>query len=509
MRSRFIAILACVAALAVAVLAHLATWEIAEAEKNGGRYLQHEEAVSLDDLSDDDRAAASSTSTDAKTFASHLPVLSIETGGVEIPGGPTYDEDGHVISDENGLLVPSLAADGSDSIRAVVREYNNAGGINRLSDDPVMTSECLVRVRGNSSRRYDKKNYRLVLVESDETDNDQTLLGMDKCETWVLHGPAIDKSLIRNYLVYSVAGQYMSEFVPDVRFFELFIDDEYMGLYLAVESIKVEEGRVELNESGPDQRETSYLLALDEVTESTTTISNFLLYTRRTANYLDILYPNEDSLTEEQRQYIEQDVSDWEKSLYSYDYDTLDYGYWTTLDVQSFVDMFILNEFTISDDFGAYSTYLYKDVRGLVTLGPAWDYDNTFDNYAKETPSNKFYIVERAWYYMLFKDEDFCERVIDRYRELREGVLSEEYLMGLIDATVDYLGSAVDRNWERWGYTFGSDVYIKPAARRPGDFDEAIDDLKEFIVERGSWLDSYIVNLRQYSHESAVKKFNH
>ena len=59
-----------------------------------------------------------------------------------------------------------------------------------------------------------------------------------------------------------------------------------------------------------------------------------------------------------------------EKSLYSYDYDTADYGYWNTLDVDSFVDYFLFNEFTMNYDAGSYSTYLYKDLRGKLTIGP-------------------------------------------------------------------------------------------------------------------------------------------
>ena len=144
-----------------------------------------------------------------------------------------------------------------------------------------------------------------------------------------------------------------------------------------------------------------------------------------------------------------------------------------------------------------------------MTLGPPWDYDNAFDNYKLETPADKFYTVERAWYYMLFKDEQFCEQVINRYRSLRHGVLSEDYLYSFIDDTLDYLGPAIERNWTVWDYTFEEDRELTPEARQPQSFEEAIDDLKTFIHERGAWLDQYIENLRQYSHESAVKKFNH
>lgn len=483
---------------------------LSESDGPDPRYLQHLESQQVSDLSEEDQATVTSINIDAETFASHLPVVSIETNGQEIPGGPSYDENGHVLADENDRLIPTLAADGSETILANIKVYDSQGSANRLSDAPTNESSCQIRVRGNSSRRYDKKNYRVVLTKDDGvTDNDQALMGMDSSETWALQGTSIDKTMLRNYVTYNTAAQFMNDFVPELRFCEVFINGEYNGLYLLTETVKMEEGRVELNSSDEDYAQTSYIVAVDEATQQSTTISEFLHYTLRLGNYMDIIYPSELTLTEDQKKYILDDLSAFEKALYSYDYDTYEYGYWNTIDIDSFVDMYILNEFVINDDFGAYSTYLYKDVRGKITLGPPWDYDNAYDLYTDPTPTDQFYLVERSWYFMLFKDEAFCERVIDRYKELREGALSEESLTTMIDETMTYIEPALERNWQVWGYTFETDGYLHPVDRVPADNEEAISDLKTFIHDRGEWLDTYIENLRQYSHESAVKKFNH
>lgn len=482
---------------------------IAERRPLPHRYLQHLEAQQLDDLSDTDRAAASSTATDPAHFASHLPVVRIETGGVEIPGSPTLDEDGTPIADGNGDYIPTLAADGSETIAAQISVYDAEDGANRLSDTPAVESLCQIRVRGNSSRLYEKKNYRIVLTEEDGTDNDQPLMGMEASETWALQGTSIDKTMLRNYVTYAAAAEFMDGFVPEVRFCEVFLDGSYHGLYLMTETIKVEEGRMQLTETDRAADATSYIVAIDEKTETDTTISEFLSYTMRQGILTTIIYPAETNLTEGQKAYIEQDLSDFEKALYSYDYDTPDYGYQNTLDTQSFVDSYVLNEFVINDDFGAYSTYLYKDIRGKVSLGPIWDYDNAYDLYQLQVDTEKLHLTERPWFFMLMKDEGFVERVIARYHELREGPLSEEHLNELIDETATFLAPALARNWQAWGHTFETDAYLEPAERSPKTHDEAIGDLKTFIHERGGWLDEHIENLRQYAHESAVKKFNH
>lgn len=478
------------------------------------RYHQHKQAQQLADLPESDRTAASSTSIDPETFASHLPVISIDTRGQEIPGELVRDENDKTIEGADGRAEVTLAPDGQRDIVTSMSVYDAQNHANRLSDNPSLTSDARVRIRGNSSRRFDKKNFHVVLVKDDGTDNDQEFLGMSKSETWALHGPSLDKTLLRNYLTYGIAGEFMNDYVPDTRFCEVFIDGEYQGVYVATETIKVEEGRLDINPTDPKSPVTSYVLSIDLSGEGPTSISDFLKYTLRLNKYMDVSYPNAKTITPEQMAWIEQDMSSFEKALFSYDYDTSDYGYWNYIDVGSFVDTFVLDEFVIHDDFAAYSTYLYKDVRGKLVMGPPWDFNNAYGNYMLPSPTDKFYLVDRAWYFMLFKDDRFTERTIDRYRELREGALSEEHVYTYIDETAAYLGPAIERNNQVWGYLYDAESIdsaqkLDPDERNPATYEESIVQLKQFVHERGTWLDTYIENLRQYSHESAVKKFNH
>ena len=111
---------------------------------------------------------------------------------------------------------------------------------------------------------------------------------------------------------------------------------------------------------------------------------------------------------------------------------------------------------------------------------------------------------------MFMKDEYFTQRIIDRYHYLRKNYLNEEYLLNYIDDIVEYLGPAIDRNFEVWGYTFEQDKgLLQPIDRNVTSYEEAIKQLKEHIINRGRFLDENIDTIKQFSSESKVKKFNH
>ena len=82
---------------------------------------------------------------------------------------------------------------------------------------------------------------------------------------------------------------------------------------------------------------------------------------------------------------------------------------------------------------------------------------------------------------MLSKDEDFMNAVIDRYRALRQGVLSDAYLNDYMDAVVEWLGPAIDRNFSVWGYALDKDM-ISPAGRNPHTHTEAVAQMKRCLL---------------------------
>ena len=235
---------------------------------------------------------------------------------------------------------------------------------------------------------------------------------MDAHYEWALYGPYLDKSLIRNYMWYNIAGEIM-DYAPNVRFCEVIINGEYQGLYLMMETItNGEDSRVNVSEPIENTTATGYVLRMDRGSNTAVkNINNFTYYTYRIDRLHDIMinivYPRSGDLTQEMADAIEQELSDFEKVIYSYDYDSYLYGYQTWIDVDSFVDYFILNEFTANYDAGTLSTYLYKDISGKYKLC-IWDFNSACDNYVLPTTSPQhFEMQDTVWYFMLTKDEAF------------------------------------------------------------------------------------------------------
>ena len=440
---------------------------------------------------------------DGSELCTHLPLVVIDTGGQAIPGDPIVDEENHVV----GF---TTTQEGESMLSARISVISGDESNHHPSDTPTLQSQLLIRARGNSSRHFEKKQYLLRLTNEDGSYRSEEMMGMAPHYEWALHGPYLDKSLIRNYMWYNIAGEFM-DYAPNVRFCEVIVNGEYRGLYVMTETItNGVDCRLGISEPVDGTTRTGYLLRLDR--GSSTPVKNIKThtnYTLRDIQKLDIQYPRGGDLTQELADAIAQDFSDFEKALYSFDYDTRDYGYRRYLDAQSFADYFLFNEFTANYDAGWLSTYIYRDIGGKYKT-VIWDFNSACDNYEYSTiDPMRFEMQNCVWFWMLMKDEDFVEQILSRYRSLRATCLSEEYLDGYIDDVVAYLGPAVERNFQVWGGTFETYRPLKPAGRNPADHQQAVEQLKDFIHQRGAWMDENIDILLQYCHESKNKKFNH
>jgi len=456
-------------------------------------------------------------------LCTHLPVIVIDTHGApRIPGRPVAYYLGITAPYELMRQFPATD-DGEEEIQVLVSVIDNYNGWNHASDIPIHESLAMMRIRGNSSRFFDKASYRIRLVDDNYEDNYLPLLGMDAHFEWALHGPFLDKTLMRNYVWMNIAAEVMGPegFVPEVRFFELIIDGEFMGLYILMETIRVNPSRVFLTRYRRGMPATSYLVRFNTFSHTPERrVDTFATYSMRLegAHSLELLYPRLSRQTDTTRDYVARSVSRIERLMYSAEIVHNPGFYERYIDVNSFVNFYIINEFIANNDLWAGSTYFHKDIHGRLTAGPVWDFNNVTDNFFLTMPADEFLLADRGWFDRLMMCPYFTDRVIGRWHNLRGGILAEERLIAYKQEVENWLGSAIERNFEVWGYSFDPSA-VSPMARRrptyaqaaegltifdlnPSSFEEATDDALDFMIARGRWLDSYIETLRQFSHTS-------
>ncbi len=430
------------------------------------------------------------------SFTSNLPLIVIDTKGVKPRRGVVWDG-------EKEYYVPT----GEDPYAyGEISVIDNADGQNRPIDNAKIHSLCKMRIRGNSSGNYDKEQYLIKLIDEEGKREKQNVLGMGSNSEWILNVSFIDKSLMRNYLAYMTAGEIMP-YTPDVQFCEVLWQDEegyrYEGVYLMMESIGVGKHRVDLprySENGPI---TPALLRRDRYNANGIMLDNYATQKGLTSGYLDIEYPDKEIITQKGVWNITEQVNRFEQALYADEWEDF-VEYRNYVDMQSFVDYFILNEFFLNYDAGYNSTYVYMNYSGRLTMGPVWDFDQAMDN--NETVSANLETTafhSAPWFDMILRDPVFTAAIIERFAQLRESILSDEAIEAFVEETSNYLGPAIDRDWARWGYYYIDGNYLLPddpggKDRNTHTHQEEVDRILDVLSRHGAWMDAHLDSLYQF-----------
>lgn len=439
-------------------------------------------------------------------FVSHLPLVVIDTGGEEIVSFKKYNPE------TDALEVPA----GIDPyFPMTISVYDSAGHCNSLSGPASLVTTGRIKVRGNSSSASSlpKFQYKLKL------DGEKTVMGIGTDDTWVLSPTVQDKSHLRNYLVYNITGQ-IEPFTPDLRYCEVLFKREggyyYGGLYMMCESVKVSPERVNIQKDVTGYHVGSgYLIQRDRYSDSKIILDTWgtrMGYNRHVeetqgkhlATFFSLEYPKNENAPPEVIASVEEEISGIEAILYSEDAAALEQlDQW--VDLNSFAEYMVINEFFTNYDAGINSTYLYKAPYGRLTAGPYWDYDGAMDNWDNALlDMNAFPFSSYPWYSALIRMEKFERLVEKRYGQLRKTILSDEYLDTFIDGTLSYLGNALAREESAYGdYTYLTTVHTEQTtglsvARRRETAVEEAQRVKDVLRLRGAYMDRNITVLRDF-----------
>lgn len=424
--------------------------------------------------------------------SSNLPVIIIDTNGQYIP------DDNKIVADMG------IIDNGPGQRNNVTDAHNNYSG------------RIAIELRGSSSQMFPKKQYALETQDNLGNNLNVPLLGMPPENDWILYAPYSDKSLMRNVLAYQLAWD-LGHYASRTRFCELVLNGDYVGVYVLMEKIKRDKNRVDLATLNPqdiigDQLTGGYIIKIDKRAGESVLgwYSPFLPYEGSTSRiYYQYHYPKPDDIVNEQKAYIQGVMNKFESVMFNPEYNDPATGYRNYIDVESFIDFFILNEVSKNVDGYRLSTYFYKDrdsTDSRIHLGPIWDFNLAFGNadyyeggstYGWQVELNtqpQFVQTNDSfkipfWWQKLMDDPWFVSRLKCRWQQLRENLLATDRLQAFVDSIAAVLDESQERNFTRWPIL---DEYVWPNRVWLGNYPDEVGYLKTWLKTRLSWIDTYI-----------------
>lgn len=370
--------------------------------------------------------------------------------------------------------------------------------------------------RGNSSWAEEKKSYTIEFAE------EVSLLNMEQSTHWLLISNSYDESSLRNKLVYDTAKHYGVNYAIDSQYVDLYVGDQYMGLYLLCEKIQVSENRINIADlqkstqqvnmeklssfpefqddingikrkgllipNNPSDITGGYLLQID-YHEGTIDEEKSFFSTESTP----VIVSHPQDATKEQIIYISDYFFDIEKRIQS--------GDLSKIDINSFVRQVIISEcFANSDNC---SIFLIKDsdnVSDKLLCGPVWDYDLSMGNCWDNSDANPYtnYYTNSDFFEMLCSNIEFYELLKTTYAEKYYEDLNHFAFQKLREYK-SLIEKSFLMNKIRWKHVERLDTVANRSQKRFDTLDEHIKRIEEFLEKRNEFLGNiWIENANYY-----------
>ncbi|MBE6837284.1 MAG: hypothetical protein E7509_04725 [Ruminococcus sp.] len=365
-----------------------------------------------------------------------------------------------------------------------------------------------IRVRGNSTAYYGDvqqilKNQVPYRIKFDSKTN---MLGLNdgaKCKSWVLL--KVEWNLVPNDIAFKMAQalfEGQDNFVSDSQFVHVYVNDKFKGLYLLCEQTQINKNRININEvdEGYTGTDIGYLVEIDNyawsdpedycfnvtyadgpyitdiegtrrpLVSSGYTIKNDI-YSQKQVDYISKYTNNVFKIVYEACENGNYQTLDSNNNIVNSDFNNAKDAVNAVLDLESVVNMYILDEIVHDNDCGEGSFFMCVDFSATSTckklrFTAPWDYGWGYEGQA----ANKYYAAafndqsfvnqfgERSnpWYVLLMTEDWFVDMVKERWTELSK----INALQNVIDAEydlIDYYKKDFDFIND-WTYYCGKDL---------------------------------------------------
>ena len=359
---------------------------------------------------------------------SSLPILSLHTDGIVITTDP--------------------------KIKISYYTIDNPSKINSLADTALKSrSKMLIEIRGNSSSgpNSPKKGFLIRSIKDDGSDSNINLFGLPKEHDFILNNFFGDVTFTKDVMSYDMYRK-LGRWSPRTRYFELFINNDYRGVYCVFEKIKRDKSRVDIAKLKATDT-TGIELTGGYIFKNDWTDPGDVTFTTPQSSRTYVMHqPDSTPLT--QKNYIQAFMRKVDSTLISYKNfsDTIN-GYRNFIEYKSFIDYIILQEMSLGGDSYIGSTYFYKDKDTLnytskVNFGPPWDFNYSWArsfSYGKRLRITTINPWKELFTDTFFLTENWC-----RWNDLRGNIYSYNSISKYLDSIPKALSKEIYRDYERW-----------------------------------------------------------
>lgn len=404
--------------------------------------------------------------------------------------------------------LPTVCINTVNSEEPYDKEHDITSNIIILNDHKAYVDKPgTVRERGNASRLYPKKPWRIKFDKKQQVLPDAPA----KCKKWTLINNYGDKTLMRNLLAFEIAHRLDMKYVPYGHPVDVILNGEYKGCYQLCDQVEVNEGRVEITEMEPtdiegDALTGGYLLEVDAYAYEEPDGEWFTTKGKQ----IPVTIKSPDPGITQQYNYIKGYFEDLESRVFSY---TDIYGgandYRNVFDINSFLQHFMVGELSGNTDT-YWSTYMYKD-RGddKMYTGPVWDFDLAFENDGRTYPINNIkgtYLYNSGKASAANNMRNFVDRIISTDLRTKDDIqriwslarndrgLTYEGLEEYIDNMAAELDASQKLNFVRWPIM---NEYVQQNPVLSGSYAGEVERVKNYLKGRFPILD----NLMNYDPE--------
>lgn len=389
-----------------------------------------------------------------------------------INGGKSKDYTIYVHS-YTGLPVMWIETEGRQDITSK-EEYLKASfklqeNVTTRGAGDVLIESVNIKGRGNSTWELAKKPYALKF------DKKVSLLNEPKDKSWVLLANYTDKTMLRNAIAFYMGHISDLDYTPRYHFVELIINGRYNGTYQLCDKLKIAKDRVNVGDDG-------FLLEIDSRAPEEEDSRYFRV--EHLSEVINIKDPNVE-YNDDDYNYAKKYVTDVDSVLYSSNFTDPQEGWQKYMDINSFVDWFLINEIAKNNDARLWSSCYMNLKRGnKLKMGPIWDFDLSMGNISFNDCHliSGFWIKNTSWYARLFKDPAFVAKVKERFDFFYS---KRNDIMRVINANATYLKYAVQENDNKW-HTFYTQTW--PNYDIWGSYNNEVQSMKEWLNARFEWL---------------------